>query len=148
MQKKEQRSEQIREKTKAKKEGGRAERGGRLRWLWIWLVQIICMAVLAVVAAGSLFISSVLYEIFMWGVLPIAGCASACLSTGKGLLNYAAMLAPPVMQVLGHLLLWGYGPDVPPVCLCGFLSLVGAATGEVIKRQGKQTKENDRWKRI
>ncbi len=131
-----------------KKTGIKARRGGGLRWLWIWLVQIACMAVLAVAAAGSLLVSSVLYEAFMWGVLPIAGCVSACLSTKKGLLNYAAMLAPPVMQVLGHLLLWGYGPDVSPVCLCGFVSLVGAAAGEVIKRQRKQTKENGKWKRI
>lgn len=123
-------------------------KAGRLRWLWIWLVQTVCMAVLAVAAAGSLFISSALYEVCMWGLLPLAGGACACLCTRKGLLNYAAMLAPPVMQVLGHILLWGYGPEVPPVCLCGLVSMIGAAAGEVIKGQDKIKKENGKWKRI
>ena len=39
------------------------------------------------------------------------------------------------MEVAGSLLVWGYPPAIAPVFLCGFLSLVGAAAGEVLNRQ-------------
>ena len=74
----------------------------------------------------------------MWGLSPILGFLSGLIATRKGLLNYAAWIAPPVMLFVGYVLVWGYAPSAGPVFLCGFVSLVGAATGEVLNQRQKK----------
>ena len=103
----------------------------RFRWLFVWLIQIAAMAVLGALAALSLWASRALYGICIWGLMPLAGCVSAYIATKKGLLNYAAWIAPPVCLALAHLGVWTYLPGAGPVLLCAFISLVGAAAGEV-----------------
>ena len=39
------------------------------------------------------------------------------------------------MEVAATLLIYTYSPSPGPVFFCGFVSLVGAAAGEVYKRQ-------------
>ena len=111
------------------------KRISKVRWLWILLIQIISMLALGALVSLSIIPGKIFHGICLWGVMPVCGFISACLATKKGLLNYAAWIAPPVMEVLSNLLVWGYSPAVGPVFLCAFISLVGAATGEVLKTQ-------------
>jgi hypothetical protein len=106
-------------------------------WPVIWLIQMISMLAVSVVIALSYYLSSALHGVLFWGGLSIAGFVSAYLATVKGLLNYAAWIMPPVMGFIGHYLIWDYMPNAGAILLCAFVSLVGAATGEVIKRQDK-----------
>ena len=107
----------------------------RCKWLVIWLVQFASTLALGVLIAQSYYLGAVLHGILFWGLMSVAGCISACMATRKGLLNYAAWIAPPMMGLLGHYLVWGYAPNAGPIFLCAFISLVGAAAGEVLKRQ-------------
>ena len=108
------------------------------KWLLILLIQLISMLALGALISLSVIPGKVFHGICQWGVMPICGFISACMATKKGLLNYAAWIAPPVMEVFGNLLVWGYSPSIGPVFLCAFISLVGAATGEVLKVQNKR----------
>lgn len=112
----------------------------RHRWLLVWLIQIAAMLAAGCLAALALWLNRTLYGACMWGVMPLLGLASACMATRRGLLNYAAWLAPPIGQALGHLIVWYYLPDAGPVLLCAFVSLVGAAAGEVLRRAPKKDK--------
>lgn len=112
------------------------QRNIRAKWLIIWFIQIASMLALSALIALSYYLGPVLHGILFWGGLSLAGFVSACLATCKGLLNYAAWIMPPVTGFLGHYLVWEYPPKAGPIFLCAFISLVGAATGEVIKRQG------------
>ena len=111
----------------------------RLRWLWVWLVQIAAMALLSLLASLSFFLSGALYGICLWLLLPLAGAVSAYLATVKGLLNYAAWLAPAIVLVAVHALLYGYAPHLGQLFLLAFVSLGGAAAGVVVKRGSKKT---------
>lgn len=110
----------------------------RLRWLWIWLIQIASMLALSLLASLSFMGSSLVYGLCIWALMPAAGFASACLATVKGLLNYAAWIAPAICLLAAHVLLYGYAPNLGALLLCGFISLVGAAAGEVIVRGRKR----------
>ena len=103
------------------------------RWLWIWLIQIASMLALSLLSSLSFMLSAVVYNICMWVLMPVAGAYSACMATIKGLLNYAAWIAPWACMLFVHLLLYGYAPGLGMLALCAFVSLVGAAAGEVIR---------------
>lgn len=109
----------------------------RWNWLWILLIEWLILALLASLVALSYWLGGTFHGILFWCLMPAAGFAAAYFSTVKGLLNYAAWLAPPVMMAGMHYVFWGFMPSVAPVFFCGFISLVGAATGEVVKRQRK-----------
>ena len=109
----------------------------RLMWLWVWLIQFAAMLALSLPAALSIIAGKFVHGLCLWLLLPAAGGVSACVATRKGLLNYAAWIAPPAMEFLANCILWGYAPEVGPVFFCAFISLVGAATGEVLKRQAR-----------
>lgn len=106
-----------------------------LKWLWILLVQLVSCFAIAIPGALSMWLGGTVHGICSWVLLPVAGFISACLATRKGLLNYAAWILPPLVQLPANLLVWGYLPTPGPILLCAFISLVGAATGEVLKRQ-------------
>lgn len=110
----------------------------RLSWLFIWLIQFAAMLLVAAITALSILAGSAVHALFQWGLMPLSGFLSAMWATRKGLLNYAAWIAPPAMMFAGNLLIWGYGLPAGPVFVCGFIALVGAATGEVLKRQGRR----------
>lgn len=109
----------------------------KMKWLWILLIQIASMLALSALISLSIIPGKLFHRICQWGVMPVCGFISACLATKKGLLNYAAWIAPPVMEIFGNLLVWGYSPAMGPVFMCAFISLIGAATGEVLKKQTK-----------
>lgn len=118
------------------KENGRAGKGGR--WLWIWLAQFASMLLFSLLVSLSLWLGGFVYGVCLWVLSPLAGAVSACLATKKGLLNYIAWLAPPLMLLAGYELAWGYLLTPGPVLLNAFVSLVGAAAGEVSRRWGKE----------
>ena len=107
----------------------------RFKWPLVWLIQAVAALLLGALTALSMWLGKTVHGIFLWGILPLGGMAMGCIATRRGLNNYLAWLAPPLMEVLSSLLVWGYSPSAGPVFLCAFLSLVGAATGEGLKRQ-------------
>ena len=114
------------------------QKGKRLMWLWIWLIQFAAMLALSLLAALSILGGRFVHILCLWILLPAIGGVSACVATRKGLLNYFAWIAPPAMEFVANRIVWGYAPEVAPVFLCAFVSLVGAATGEVLKRQARK----------
>lgn len=115
------------------------EEDGVKKWKWpiAWLVQIAEMLAIGALAALTDIVHPVLYGVMVWAVMPVLGLFSACRTTRRGLLNYAAWIAPPVCMWLSYRLIWGYSLTPGPVIVCAFLSLVGAAAGEVLNRQNK-----------
>lgn len=109
-----------------------------LRWLWILLIQVGSMLLLSIILEQSYYFSIVLHGICTWGIYPIAAMFSACFATRRGLLNYAAWIVPPGMQFLGYFICWPYFIAPGPVFLCAFTALIGAATGEVLKRRDRK----------
>ena len=104
------------------------------KWKWpaAWLVQIVEMLALGAIVALTDLLPPVISGIAAWALMPVLGLISACRTTRRGLLNYAAWIAPPVCMWLTYKLIWGYAHQPGPVALCAFLSLVGAAAGEVL----------------
>ncbi|MBQ8507754.1 MAG: hypothetical protein IJ466_10040 [Clostridia bacterium] len=107
----------------------------RHKWLWIWLIQFASMLAFSMLVSLSLWLGGFVHGACMWVLAPAAGLISACLATQKGLLNYAAWIAPPLMLLAGYWIIWGYPATPGPVLLDAFVSLVGAAAGEVLKRR-------------
>lgn len=113
----------------------RLRSGKRIKWPWVLLLQMIATLAVFSLLSLSLWLGGFVHGLCLWFITPVAGFFSACIATRAGLLNYAAWLIPPLAQVAAGLMLWGYSPNAGPVFLCAFISLVGAATGEVLKRQ-------------
>lgn len=105
------------------------------RWIWIWLIQFGSLLGFAVLVSLTLVLGRAVHGVCMWGLMPLAGAISACLATVKGLNNYAAWIAPPLMLLAGYALVWNVPAQAGPVFLCAFISLVGAAAGQVLKIQ-------------
>jgi len=110
----------------------------RILWPWVLLLQIIATLAVYMLLCQSLWLGGFAHGLCLWFLTPAAGFISACIATRKGLLNYVALLVPPLAQIAASLIFWGYLPQTGPVFLCGFISLVGAATGEVLKGQHKR----------
>ena len=110
----------------------------RLRWLWVWLIQIAAALLVALPISLSLWLGGAAHALCMWVLSPVLGFISGLIATRRGLLNHAAWIAPPVMLFVGYEICWGYPPAAGPVFLCGLISLVGAATGEVLNQRQKK----------
>ncbi len=110
----------------------------KIKWLLVWLAQIGMMLAAGAVVALLDMVHPILFGIASWAAMPILGLLSACWATRRGLLNYAAWIAPPVCMWLSHYLIWQYSPAPGPALLTAFVSLVGAAAGEVLNQQKKR----------
>lgn len=108
------------------------------RWAIAWLVQIAGMMAAGALTALTDMLHPAVFAVLSWAAMPLLGLLSACWVTRRGLLNYAAWIAPPVCMWLSHYLIWQYSPAPGPALLCAFLSLVGAAAGEVLNGQKKK----------
>ena len=110
------------------------------KWKWpvVWLVQLAEMLAAGALTALTDMLPPMIYGAMAWVVMPVLGLLSACRATRRGLLNYAAWIAPPLCMWLTHYLIWSYSPQPGPALLCAFLSLVGAAAGEVLNQQKKE----------
>lgn len=109
------------------------------KWKWpvAWLVQFVEMFAAGAIVALTDMLPPVIYGVMAWAVMPVLGLLSACRTTQRGLLNYAAWIAPPACMWLSYYLIWSYSPNPGPALLCAFLSLVGAAAGEVLNQKRK-----------
>lgn len=110
------------------------------QWKWpvVWLVQIVLMLAAGAVAALAQLLGPAASDVAQWVLMPAVGMMSACRATRHGLLNYAAWIAPPVCMTASHWLIWQYLPHAGCMILCAFVSLVGAAAGEVIKQETRK----------
>ena len=110
------------------------------KWKWpvAWLVQVLEMLAAGALTAIADVFSPLLFGVLSWAVMPLLGMLTACRATRRGLLNYAAWIAPPACMWLSHYLIWDYSPAPGPAIVCAFLSLVGAAAGEVLNQQEKR----------
>ncbi len=105
----------------------------------LWIVQVLVMLIVSLCAtllplmfpAAQLFLRIV----FLW-ILPCAvGAWTACRLARCGLNSYAAWLLPPVIHTVLPWLVIGYPPHAGSMALCAFVSLVGAAAGDVLFKQ-------------
>ena len=107
----------------------------RMKWPIAWLLEIVEMAAAGVLTALAHIPGGAVSALASWAFMPAAGLSVSLMATRRGLLNYAAWIAPPVCMALTHYLLWRYLPDAGPVLLCAFVSVIGAAAGQVIKER-------------
>lgn len=107
----------------------------RIGWLAAWIIQIAEMLAACALASLSLGLHPTLYGLALWLIVPLLGAFTACRAVRRGLLNYAAWIAPPACLFAAHILIWGYVPPAGAMLLGAFVSLVGAAAGEVLNRQ-------------
>lgn len=121
----------------------------RMQHNWLLVLILQCIVTLAgnLLLSLGIWLGGFLHALCLWALTPVFGFLSACIATRKGLLNYVSLLIPPLTQMAAELILWGYLPQPGPVLLCGLISLIGAATGEVLKRESKN-KGAASWKKI
>lgn len=112
----------------------------KMTWWKAWILQCITMLVICLLAELGYYLSGTLHSILAWAILPLTGAYTACKAVLHGLNNYLAWIAPPACIVAAGLLLWGYVPHGGPVLLCAFVSLVGAAAGEVLSKDNSRHK--------
>ena len=106
------------------------------RWIGAWTLQIIEMTAVSLLAALSEGAGALPHGIMLWAVVPLAGLLTSCRAVGRGLNNYLAWIAPAACLYGANRLLWGYAPPAGPALLTAFLSLVGAAAGQVLLQRG------------
>ena len=118
-------------------------------WLWAWLGQILVMALVCPAACLAQAAPEWARMLALWGAVPLAGAVTSYRAVLRGLLNYAAWIAPPVLLYIVHIALWGYVPPVSAALACALASLVGAAAGEVKKgiEPSKPKNGGNPWKR-
>ena len=103
------------------------------RWLWALALQTAEMLAVCLVQALSYGAGAGLYAALLWAAVPLAGLLTACRAVLRGLNNYLAWLAPPACLYAAHYALWGFSPSPGAALLTAFVSLVGAAAGEVLR---------------
>lgn len=108
-------------------------------WKRGWLLQILIALLIGL--CGSflpLFFplaALALRVVFLWALSPAFGAWSACLLAQRGMTCYASWIAPPLLHAAVPWLCIGYPPAGLSMALCAFVSLVGAATGDVLYRR-------------
>ena len=107
-------------------------------WLKAWIIQFAVMLAACLLAELSYYISGTLRSVLLRAAIPLLGAVTAARCVLRGLNNYAAWIAPPVCTAAASLILWGYVPHAGPVLMCAFISLVGAAAGEVLSNERKK----------
>jgi len=109
------------------------------RWRILWPVHLLIMLLIALCAAYlPLLLPSAsvpLRIVFQWLLPALFGAWSACRLTRCGLISYAAWIAPPFVHTVVPWLAIGYPPSGLSMALCAFVSLVGAATGDVLYKR-------------
>ena len=106
------------------------------KWIWAWAIQFAEATAAGLLAALAFGWSAILYGVLLWGGVPLAGLLSACRAVQRGLNNYLAWLIPAPCLYAAHRLVWGFAPSAGAGLLTAFLSLVGAAAGQVLVQRG------------
>jgi hypothetical protein len=117
------------------------------RWLWALALQIAQMAAVGLLTALAEGAGALPRALMLWVAAPVAGLVTACRAVQRGLNNYLAWIAPVPCLYGINLLVWGYAPPPGPALLTAFLSLVGAAAGQVIVQRGDNDTHSRRRRR-
>lgn len=104
----------------------------RLRAL---LFQALVMLIVSALAAFAPLIWPPFKIILRWILLPLLGALTAGLLAFSGVSCYAAWILPPVIVSALQWLLLGYPIDPGAMLLCALLSMIGASTGEVLRKR-------------
>ena len=112
-------------------------------WALVWLIQMAVSGLLGLLCAACHGISP-LEGIAAWGLMPLSGLLLAYAATRRGLNNYLAWIAPPLLPALIWLLRWTYLPEPGPVLVAVFCAVVGAAAGEVKNQEDQRRKDRHR----
>lgn len=84
---------------------------------------------------------SVLYNILMFIILPIASAYTSFELVKRMINPYLAWILPAIAETLaGFLSSLGIGPNPLPIMITAFVSLIGAATGDVAVKFQKKDK--------
>lgn len=111
-------------------------------WKLFWPIQA---AVMLIVALCSTLLPLAfpsyalpLRVVFLWILPSLAGAWTACILSRSGLNSYLAWLVPPIVHSVVPWIVLGYLPSPFSMLLCAFISLTGAATGEVMRRRDER----------
>ena len=118
-----------------KKRGGEFGLG---RYVLLFLIQLISVFILSLF---SFLIRplNLVYPISIYALVPLFSSFSAYKLTRKGINPYLSFLLPPVAETLaGFTAAMGIGPEPLPVFITAFISLVGAAAGDVRNKMTKK----------
>lgn len=86
-----------------------------------------------------------LHTVAAYGLLPLAGAYTACRIVRGGVNPYLSWILPPLAATAaGFLVSLGYAPAAGPVLLTALFSLVGAALGDVLQKQGNGRRRGKR----
>lgn len=112
---------------------------GRFRpgWAAAWLIQILEALGIGLIASALYALGGPIYGIALWAVVPLLDAVTAYRAVRRGLLNYLGWIAPPACLYAAHYALWRYAPSAGAALACAFVSLVGAAAGEVMNQREK-----------
>ena len=105
------------------------------RWLWALALQCMEMTAVCLLAALAEGAGALPRALMLWAAVPLAGLMTSCQAVRRGLNNYLAWIVPAPTLYGANLLVWGYAPPPGPALLTAFVSLVGAAAGQVLLRQ-------------
>ncbi len=109
-------------------------------WRFWWALQAIVMLFIALCSTflPLLFptFEAPLRAIFLWVMPSVFGAWSAYQAVCRGLISYAAWLLPPVIHSIVPWIVIGYPPAPLSMLLCAFISLIGAAAGDVMYKRG------------
>ena len=104
----------------------------RLRAL---LFQALVMLLFSVLATFAPLIWTPSKIVLHWILLPVLGAFTSGLLAFSGVSCYAAWILPPVVVSALPWLLLGYPIDPGTMLLCALLSMIGASTGEVLRKR-------------
>lgn len=108
-------------------------------WRLFWPFQIILTGFIALTATFLpllLPVAALPLRIALQWIAPcVLGAWTSFHLTRTGFVCYAAWLSPPVLQMAVPWLSIGYPPSIGSVLLCTFVSMVSAASADVLNRQ-------------
>ena len=108
-------------------------------WAAAWLMQIMAALGIGLAASALHALGGPIYGIALWALVPPLGAWTAFRAVRRGLLNYLAWIAPPACLYAAHYALWRFSPSAGAALLTAFLSLVGAAAGDVLNQRRKKS---------
>ena len=79
--------------------------------------------------------------ILQWIMLPLLGGVTAGVASRAGITHYLAWLPPPVLVSAVPWLIVGYPLQPGAMLLCCLVSMIGASTGDVLRRRAAQRRK-------
>lgn len=97
--------------------------------------ETLVMLVMGFLCAKALLMGRAVSAVAQWAMLPLVDAVFAYIATVRGINNYLAWIPAPFTVVAGHYLAFFYLPaSAGPALLCAFCAVLGAATGDVVKK--------------